>query len=202
MLVRTAVLAASLEEKPEGLMKSRVFWIEIEEYEESEGKVRSAQSEETSVSEVTINTKTLRYRAHIKFSVRQYDDHWSPPQTVRNDILLDYEIELATRLIAGLQQLPGLHVHGITDPRAMNRRVPTVIFTVDGMQPVTIAEALAARNIFVWHGHNYAIEAASHINILDAGGAVRIGPVHYNSMAEIDTLLEVLTEILPAAAVA
>jgi selenocysteine lyase/cysteine desulfurase len=118
------------------------------------------------------------------------------------DCLFDYETGLAGQLISGLQQLPGVRVHGITDPEAMERRVPTVIFTVDGVQPSTVAEALGARNIFVWHGHNYAVEAARYIGIYDAGGAIRIGPVHYNSSDEIDTVLNVLGEVLPSAAVA
>ena len=118
------------------------------------------------------------------------------------DCLFDYETGIATHLIEGLQQLPGVRVHGITDPDAMTRRVPTVIFTVDGVTPSTIAEALGQRNIFVWHGHNYAVEAAKHIGVYDAGGAVRVGPVHYNTIDEIDTLLNALSDILPRAAVA
>ena len=114
----------------------------------------------------------------------------------------DYEAGIATHLISGLQQLPGVRVHGITDPDAMTRRVPTVIFTVDGVRPSDIAEALGQRNIFVWHGHNYAVEAAKHIGVYDAGGAVRVGPVHYNTIDEIDTLLNALSDILPRAAVA
>jgi cysteine desulfurase family protein (TIGR01976 family) len=118
------------------------------------------------------------------------------------DCLFDYEAGIATHLISGLKQLSGVRVHGITDPDAMTRRVPTVIFTVDGVRPSDIAEALGQRNIFVWHGHNYAVEAAKHIGVYDAGGAVRVGPVHYNTIDEIDTLLNALSDILPRAAVA
>jgi cysteine desulfurase family protein (TIGR01976 family) len=113
------------------------------------------------------------------------------------DCLFDYEASLALRLISGLRQLPGVRVRGITDPAAMNRRVPTVAFTVDGAAPARIAADLAARNIFVWSGHNYAVEAARHLGIYDAGGAIRVGPVHYNSLEEVDTLLSALEEIIP-----
>lgn len=112
------------------------------------------------------------------------------------DCLFDYEAELASRLIDGLQQLPGVKVQGITDPAAMRRRVPTVSFTVQGDSPDRIAGALAADNIFVWSGHNYAVEAAAALGILDKGGAVRVGPVHYNTAAEIDELLAALERIL------
>lgn len=118
------------------------------------------------------------------------------------DCLFDYETSLAERLTAGMQQLPGVRVHGITDPDAMTRRVPTVAFTVDGVDPGIIARELGARNIFVWYGDYYAVEVAKRIDIYESGGAVRVGPVHYNSLAEIDVLLNALEDILPSVAVA
>jgi cysteine desulfurase family protein (TIGR01976 family) len=112
------------------------------------------------------------------------------------DFLFDYEMKLARQLIDGLQRLPRVRVQGVTDPAAMTRRVPTVSFTVDGVAPSRVAEDLARENIFVWSGHNYAVEAAKSLNIYDKGGAVRIGPVHYNTADEIDTLLTVLEHVL------
>ena len=112
------------------------------------------------------------------------------------DFLFDYEETLASYLVAGLQQLPGVIIQGITDPSAMQRRVPTVSFTVDGDSPDRIAKALAAENIFVWSGHNYALEAAKALGILDSGGVVRVGPVHYNTIDELDQLLVSLQTIL------
>jgi len=114
------------------------------------------------------------------------------------DFLFDYEAELASQLVSGLQQLPGVRIQGISEPGAMRRRVPTVSFTVDGDSPDRIAKALAAENIFVWSGHNYAVEAATALGIMDNGGAVRVGPVHYNTTDEIDQLLSTLAEILSA----
>lgn len=110
--------------------------------------------------------------------------------------IFDYEQTLSTRLTAGLQELPGVKVQGITDPAAMTRRVPTVSFTHDKLSPDEIAGALAKRNIFVWSGHNYAIEAARALDLDDSGGAVRIGAVHYNSIEEINVLLNTLEVIL------
>ena len=112
------------------------------------------------------------------------------------DYLFDYEAELASHLISGLQQLPGVKIQGISDSAAMQRRVPTVSFTVDGDSPDRIARALGAENIFVWSGHNYALEAAKALGILDSGGVVRVGPVHYNTIDELDQLLASLQAIL------
>ena len=113
-------------------------------------------------------------------------------------LLFDYEKDLAAHLIDGLQQIPGVVVQGITAADAMHRRVPTVAITHAGTDPDAVAQALAAQNIFVWSGHNYAIEAATSLGILDKGGAIRIGPVHYNSREEVDELLDALPKILSA----
>ena len=112
------------------------------------------------------------------------------------DCLFDHETVLASRLIEGLQQMPGVKIQGVTDSDAMHRRVPTVSFTVEGDSPDRIAEALAADNIFVWSGHNYAVEASTALGIIDKGSVVRIGPVHYNTVAEVDEVLAALEQVL------
>ena len=111
--------------------------------------------------------------------------------------LFDYETTLARHLIDGLQQLPGVRVQGITQADAMHRRVPTVSFTVEQLAPAVIAKSLAQKNIFVWSGHNYAVEPTMALGLYDKGGVVRIGPVHYNSIEELDRLLSALDQILP-----
>jgi selenocysteine lyase/cysteine desulfurase len=110
--------------------------------------------------------------------------------------IFDYEQGLSARLTAGLASLPGVRVQGITDPSALDRRVPTVSFTHERKAPAETAAALAERNIFVWSGHNYALEAAESLGINASGGAVRIGAVHYNSADEIDAVLNDLEDIL------
>jgi selenocysteine lyase/cysteine desulfurase len=48
----------------------------------------------------------------------------------------------------------------------------------------------------VWDGHNYALEIYRKLGLLEAGGGVRIGPVHYNTMAEVDRTLERLERVV------
>jgi len=111
-------------------------------------------------------------------------------------MLFAHEKSLSAQLIGGLMDIDGVTVQGITSPDALDRRVPTVSFTHDRVTPAHIAESLARENIFVWNGHYYAVEVAEALNIHETGGAVRIGPVHYNSGAEIDECLESLGRIL------
>ncbi len=114
------------------------------------------------------------------------------------DMLFDFEKELAAHLVDGLLDIDGVTVQGITASEALDRRVPTVSFTHASVASAHIAEALARENIFVWSGHNYAIEVAKMLGIYDTGGAVRIGPVHYNTIGEIDETLDALRRIVAA----
>ena len=107
-------------------------------------------------------------------------------------LLADYEQGLSAQLIAGLQSISGVTIHGVTAPEALSRRVPTVSFTAQQLGPQAIAEALDRENIFVWHGHNYALEVVRTLGLEDSGGVVRVGPVHYNTVSELDTLLDLL----------
>ena len=116
--------------------------------------------------------------------------------TAAMKLLFEYEKSLGAQLIKGLMSIEGVTVRGITNPGALDRRVPTVSFTHDRVASATIAEALAKQNIFVWSGHNYAVEAARALGIYESGGAVRIGPVHYNTAREIDETLDALRAIL------
>jgi len=110
-------------------------------------------------------------------------------QSMAEEQLGNWEKTLTSRLIEGLLDIEGITVQGITDKDAMDRRVPTVSFTHETAAPDKVAQALAKQNIFVWSGHNYAVEVVRTLGIDETGGAVRIGPVHYNSIAEIDELL-------------
>ncbi len=114
--------------------------------------------------------------------------------------LFAYEKSLASHLVNGLLEIDGVTVQGITLAAALDRRVPTVSFTHDRARPADIAQALARENIFVWNGHNYAVEVAKTLGLYETGGVVRVGPVHYNSTQEIDELLDILPDILRTAA--
>ncbi len=87
-----------------------------------------------------------------------------------------------------------MRTDGITDIQQLDERVPTVSFTVKGYEPSHIAQIMGDKNIFVWDGYNYAIETMSQLGLEKTGGMIRVGPAHYNTIGELDQLLEVLTE--------
>ena len=55
-----------------------------------------------------------------------------------------------------------------------------------------MAEKLAAENIFVWNGNYYAVSIAERLGVEQSGGMVRIGLVHYNTLDEVNRLLNVV----------
>jgi cysteine desulfurase family protein (TIGR01976 family) len=107
-----------------------------------------------------------------------------------------YERHLTKRLIEGLRPIKKLIVRGITSDNAQHRRVPTVSFTVDSIAPEAMARHFAGKNIFVWSGHNYALEPVKALGLMDKGGVLRVGLAHYNTEAEVDGFLSSLKSFL------
>jgi cysteine desulfurase family protein (TIGR01976 family) len=103
-----------------------------------------------------------------------------------------YEKELSAHLINGLQSIKGIKIHGITDFSKFDQRVPTVSFVKNGHHPADIARRLAEENVFVWDGDYYAVEVINHLGLQEKGGMLRVGPVHYNTIEEVDSFLNLL----------
>ena len=114
------------------------------------------------------------------------------------EVMKRHEDGLTERLIEGLQAIPGTRILGITDTAMLDRRVSTVSFVAEALPAAQIAAALAADGIQVWDGHNYALEIYAKLGLLESGGGVRIGPVHYNTAAEVDRTLERIDALVPA----
>jgi selenocysteine lyase/cysteine desulfurase len=106
-----------------------------------------------------------------------------------------YEAELSRELIGIIESVPGTRIHGITDLNRLDERVPTVSFTLAGKRPEAVAAEVGKNHIYVWNGHNYALAIVERMGLLDAGGMIRVGPVHYNTKDELVKFGEVLEKI-------
>jgi len=106
---------------------------------------------------------------------------------------------LETRLARNL--VDGLLAIRRNDPRH-HRSGPVRVARADRLvharkqEPAVIAQALASEGIFVWSGHNYALELVRSLGIDEKTGVVRIGLAHYNTPAEVERTLEALATIL------
>jgi cysteine desulfurase family protein (TIGR01976 family) len=101
------------------------------------------------------------------------------------DAIVAHERTLGARMLDGLPA--NIELHG---PPTMDGRVSTFALTVRDRTPAQVAEHLAERGIFVWHGDYYAVDVMQRLGLAD--GAIRVGIVHYNTAEEVDRLLEEL----------
>ncbi len=102
------------------------------------------------------------------------------------DAVVAHERSLGQRFLDGLPA--SVTLYGIP---AMEGRVPTFAFTIDGYTPEAVATRLGERGFATWHGDYYAFETMKRLGLPD--GAVRVGIVHYNTADEVDRLLEELS---------
>src|ERR1700687_4389939 len=105
-----------------------------------------------------------------------------------------YETGLLTRLIQGLQAIPGMRIFGITDAKRFDERCSTLSFRMGNHNPTAIATFLGDRGIFTWDGNFYALNLSERLGVEQHGGVLRVGLVHYNTMGEIERLLAALRE--------
>jgi cysteine desulfurase family protein (TIGR01976 family) len=106
-----------------------------------------------------------------------------------------YEFELSRALIEAIQAVPGTHIHGITDMKRLDERVPTVSFTLEGKHPRAIAETLGKEGFYVWDGNYYALAVTERLGIESSGGMVRVGAAHYNTVEEVERFGDALKKI-------
>jgi selenocysteine lyase/cysteine desulfurase len=104
----------------------------------------------------------------------------------------DYERELTRALLSGLTSVPGLRLWG---PNELEGRAPTFSFTLDGYAPRQVTERLDEAGIYAWDGNYYALGVTERLGLEGSGGMVRVGAVHYNTVEEIEKLVEVLRDL-------
>lgn len=107
-----------------------------------------------------------------------------------------YELRLFGRLLDGLETIPGCRIWGIADRGRLAERAPTAALTFADHRPRDVAAELGRRAIATWDGDFYATSLVERLGLADRGGLLRIGIVHYNTVAEVDRLLGALGEIV------
>lgn len=107
---------------------------------------------------------------------------------------VEYERTLLSKLIGGLQTIPGLKIYGITDPKRFGERCATLSLRLGEHNPTEIAKFLGDRGIFTWDGNFYAMNLSERLGVEAKGGVLRIGLVHYNTVEEVEGLLAALRE--------
>ena len=105
------------------------------------------------------------------------------------------ETEISRTLLDVLSETPGLTLYGISDTARLEQRVPTYSFRLKGQHPHAVAQKLGERGIYVWDGNYYALNVTTDLGLEGDGGMVRVGPVHYNTVAEVQRFAAALWKI-------
>lgn len=105
-----------------------------------------------------------------------------------------HEQQLSLRLLEGLEQISTLKIWGITNREEIGQRVPTYSVTHTEKSPQALAAELARQGIFTWAGNHYALPFTEFAG-LEPHGTLRIGLLHYNTMEEVERLLNCLKQI-------
>lgn len=108
------------------------------------------------------------------------------------DSIRRYELGLSEQFLSSIARNRRVKVYGISDPKQVAKRTPTFALRLEGMHPDVAAQKLGERGVLVWSGHFYAVDLIERLGLSEQGGVIRVGFVHYNTVAEVDRTLEAL----------
>ena len=110
-------------------------------------------------------------------------------QSVGFDAMHRQELALTARTLAGMADMPHIHVIGSDRPEEHNG---IVTFTVEGVHPHDVSEILACDGVNVRAGHHCAQPLLQHLGY---SATVRASFAFYNTEEEVDRLLQSLSTI-------
>lgn len=129
----------------------------------------------------------LQYKSHLA------GDAQMSVQAFKNTMgmIRNYETELNQHFIAGLRELKHVQLYGLQSDDSMNQRTPTFAIRIDGEAPMDSAKRLAEAGMFAGAGHFYVTGVTKRLN-LHPEGILRLGFAYYNSLEEVERLLDTL----------
>ena len=111
------------------------------------------------------------------------------------DIIADHEEELAKPLIQFLNSRDNVKIIGEATADK-NIRVPTVSFTIKNRKSSEIPPLVDPHKIGIRWGDFYARHLIDDLGLSENDGIIRVSMVHYNTIAEIEELIEILDRII------
>ena len=106
-----------------------------------------------------------------------------------------HEMALSEHFLTRLVNYPKIRLFGIDDLERLSQRTPTFALTFEGLEPRQVSEFLGKQHICVWDGNFYAQGLCEQLGVLDKGGVVRIGCMHYNTIEELDKLFDLFDQL-------
>ncbi|MBN3880703.1 MULTISPECIES: cysteine desulfurase-like protein [unclassified Nostoc] len=110
------------------------------------------------------------------------------------DLISIHEEHISDRLLNYLNSKANVRVIG--QAKADRQfRVPTISFVVDGINSSTIPAKIDQHYIGIRYGDFYAKRLIEYLGLASQGGIVRVSMVHYNTLEEVNNLIEAFEQI-------
>ncbi|MEH1859205.1 MAG: cysteine desulfurase-like protein [Nostoc sp.] len=110
------------------------------------------------------------------------------------DLISIHEEKISDRLLNYLNNKPNVRVIGQSKADRQTR-VPTISFVVDGINSSTIPAKIDQNYIGIRYGDFYARRLIEYLGLASQGGIVRVSMVHYNTLEEVNSLIEAFEQI-------
>lgn len=108
----------------------------------------------------------------------------------------EHEMALSAYFLKRLADFPQIRLFGIEDTSRLAERTPTFALTFEGLAPREVSEFLGKQHMCVWDGNFYAQGLCEQLGVMDKGGVVRIGCMHYNTIDELEKLFSAFEVLL------
>lgn len=108
----------------------------------------------------------------------------------------EHEMALSAYFLKRLADFPQIRLYGIEDTSRLAERTPTFALTFEGLAPREVSEFLGKQHMCVWDGNFYAQGLCEQLGVMDKGGVVRIGCMHYNTIEELEKLFSAFEALL------
>ncbi len=111
------------------------------------------------------------------------------------ELMSTHEDVIGDRLLKYLTSKSNVRIIGQSQANR-NSRVPTISFVVVGMNSETIPLQIDKHHIGIRFGDFYAKRLIEDLGLDKQGGVVRVSMVHYNTLEEVDRLIEAFETVL------
>lgn len=106
-----------------------------------------------------------------------------------------HEAALGGRLLEWIRSEPRVRLFG-RPTAAPEERVPTISFTIEGLDTAQLPRLLGERRVAIRNGDFYARHLMTQLSVPPDPGLIRVSMAHYNSMEEVDRLISDIENIM------
>ncbi|MEZ5470318.1 MAG: cysteine desulfurase-like protein [Marinicella sp.] len=108
--------------------------------------------------------------------------------------IAEYEAGLLQPLLDFLNSKPQINIIGNAQSNP-KQRVATLSFVHDNIDSKTIVEQIDPHHIGIRYGDFYAVKLIDHLGLREHQGVVRVSLAHYNTIEEVDLLINAFKQI-------